>query len=413
MKSLRVLAGALALMTILCSCGTSEEETTVDTSVPVETQAVTRSDIATQSQLSGKVIARNEVEILSPIAAKVLSVNVAVGDAVSVGQLLFSVDPESITKELSPMQAERSRTAALYDSQIAQAQSTLSDTKTLTAEQVRQAQQTADNTRALYAVNAASSIDVEQADAALTQTKLNAQQSVAQAQLSVQQLQTSKANALATYDKNIQDFQDSISDTHVTSTVAGTITAVSAVQGSMASTQAAAVTIATNETPQILVSVSEAIQPWLSIGDTIPVTIAALGDATITTTIDSIAPAADATTHLFDVRLNLPTDTGAAYGMFATALFATDSRANAVLIPTECILTDETSQYVFTVNADNTAVYVPIQTGLVGNGVTEVSRGLDGGETLVTKGQSYLSDGARVRIVNADAAETQNAEAEA
>ena len=40
-----------------------------------------------------------------------------------------------------------------------------------------------------------------------------------------------------------------------------------------------------------------------------------------------------------------------------------------------------------------------MQTGLVGDGETEVTSGLAGGETLVTVGQFYLSDGAEARVV--------------
>ena len=51
---------------------------------------------------------------------------------------------------------------------------------------------------------------------------------------------------------------------------------------------------------------------------------------------------------------------------------------------------------------NDTAKKVTVQTGVVGDGVTEITGGLTGGETLVTKGQSYLSDGAAVRVVSGE-----------
>ena len=45
------------------------------------------------------------------------------------------------------------------------------------------------------------------------------------------------------------------------------------------------------------------------------------------------------------------------------------------------------------------AKQVTVTTGLVGDGVTEITSGLTRGQSLVVKGQSYLSDGAGVRIV--------------
>ena len=64
-------------------------------------------------------------------------------------------------------------------------------------------------------------------------------------------------------------------------------------------------------------------------------------------------------------------------------------------------MTSGETQYVFVVENDM-AKYVEITTGLTGNGVTEVSSGLTGGEQLVTVGQAYLKDGAAVRIVSGE-----------
>ena len=58
-------------------------------------------------------------------------------------------------------------------------------------------------------------------------------------------------------------------------------------------------------------------------------------------------------------------------------------------------------EYVYTVE-NGAAKYVEINTGLVGDGVTQVTAGLLGGEKLVTVGQQYLTDGAPVRVVNVE-----------
>ena len=77
-----------------------------------------------------------------------------------------------------------------------------------------------------------------------------------------------------------------------------------------------------------------------------------------------------------------------------------------MLIPTESILTGEDGQQsVYIVDGD-TAYQVKITTGLVNETQTEITSGLHGGEQLVTRGQSYLSDGAPVRVTNAPAVST-------
>jgi len=226
------------------------------------------------------------------------------------------------------------------------------------------------------------------------------QNEVSRLQTEVSRIQTEKANQLSTYDKQLADLQDNARDMSVKATVDGTITEVNVVKGGKASPQAAAVVIATNETPQISVSVSETIQPWLQVGDTVTVQISALGGDPIQATVASVAPDVNPQNNLYDVLLDLPKGTDAAYGMFATVTIHTDARENAVVVPNDAIQTDSTSQYVFIVDTDTkTAVRVDIETGLVGDSVTQVTSGLLGGEELVVTGQSYLSDGAAIRVV--------------
>ena len=93
--------------------------------------------------------------------------------------------------------------------------------------------------------------------------------------------------------------------------------------------------------------------------------------------------------------------TGLRSGMFADVSFRTDTSADTIVIPTEAILTSNNIQYVFVVEGD-TARYQEVTTGLSGNGVTEVTGGLEAGQQLVTVGQAYLSDGDAVRIVSGE-----------
>jgi multidrug efflux pump subunit AcrA (membrane-fusion protein) len=85
--------------------------------------------------------------------------------------------------------------------------------------------------------------------------------------------------------------------------------------------------------------------------------------------------------------------------MSADVTFRTDTSSNAVVIPTEAILTSGDTQYVYVVE-DNAARYMEVTTGLTGSGVTEVTSGLTAGQQLVTVGQSYLTDGTAVRVVS-------------
>lgn len=156
------------------------------------------------------------------------------------------------------------------------------------------------------------------------------------------------------------------------------------------------------EQMKVTVSVSEALVPKLAIGDEAEVTVSAV-DATFTAQIRSVEQTANAQTKLYTVTLTVPADvSGLLSGMFADVTFRTNASENAVVVPTEAILTSGEEQYVFVVEND-TAKYVPVTTGLTGNGVTEITSGLQPGQQLVTVGQGLPGPTApRLRVVSGE-----------
>ena len=179
--------------------------------------------------------------------------------------------------------------------------------------------------------------------------------------------------------------------------VSGKVIAVNVVEGGLAS-QSAALVIAEGGETRIAVSVSENTLPGLAVGDVAEVRIVSASQEVYEVAIETIAPAVNAQTGLYDVVLYTPEGLTCPIGAFAEVTFYTDKRPDAVVVPTEAILNDGVSQYVFVVEGE-TVRRVGIETGLIGESETEVLSGLVGGETLVTVGQSYLADGVLVRIV--------------
>ena len=122
--------------------------------------------------------------------------------------------------------------------------------------------------------------------------------------------------------------------------------------------------------------------------------------------------AANVQTKLYTVTLTVPAEVdGLLSGMFAEVVFRTNVSENTIVVPSDAILTNEDTQYVFVVE-DGAARYAEITTGLTGTGVTEVLTGLSEGQQLVIAGQQYLSDGDPVRIVDGTDAAPEEAPAE-
>ncbi len=380
MKKIGSLLCCLALiLTLFSACGEEPNQQSEENELgtAVATQTVTRQDLSAESTVSGSVSAGNEAAVYAALQAEILTVDVEVGDAVAEGDVLCTLDVSTYQDNLSTLQSNYQTAQSSYESQ-----------KTLFEEQLSQAQTNLSNTQALFAIGAASQAEVDSAEL----TVLNLQ-------TSMDTTLRSLSDSMKQIQDNIRPLQDTVAKGTVRAPIAGTVTALNAEVGSYAAPSYALATVSEDGNRKIIAQVSEALLPKLALGDTAHVSIGA-ADTDFDATISTVSPTANLQTQLYQVELDAPAGTALNAGMFASITFYTDTVTDAVVVPTEAILTDNTGSYVFVVE-DGTAHRIDVTTGLIGNGVTEISAGLSGGETLVTAGQSYLSEGMAVRIVEA------------
>lgn len=385
----RILAALLAASMALCAgCGSQtsddgEEQTAAGTAV--EVAEVTKGAMSTEYSVNGKVVADNEVQVFPMLAGQVLTLSVSEGDKVAKGQTLLNVDTSSVTSTMSSLRESYNATKTATEKAIENAQIG-----------VEQAQLAVENTEALL-----------EAGAAAEQDLTKAKQGLAQAQAGVQQARAQQAASLAQIQASMDQINKQASYGTVTAPCAGTVTAVNVVQGGMASSAQPAVVIAEDSRVKINASVSEDVFAGLHTGDSAGVQISVLSDEVKSAKIVSLPAAANQQTNLYDVSVSVPSGTEPAIGAFATVIFYTDRRENTLSVPTECVLTgNDNERYLFTVDeSGTTAARVTVETGLVGKTNTEITSGLNEGDRVVVKGQSYLSDGSAVRVVISDGGE--------
>lgn len=385
----RILAALLAASMALCAgCGSQtsddgEEQTAAGTAV--EVAEVTKGAMSTEYSVNGKVVADNEVQVFPMLAGQVLTLSVSEGDKVAKGQTLLIVDTSSVTSTMSSLRESYNATKTATEKAIENAQIG-----------VEQAQLAVENTEALL-----------EAGAAAEQDLTKAKQGLAQAQAGVQQARAQQAASLAQIQASMDQINKQASYGTVTAPCAGTVTAVNVVQGGMASSAQPAVVIAEDSRVKINASVSEDVFAGLHTGDSAGVQISVLSDEVKSAKIVSLPAAANQQTNLYDVSVSVPSGTEPAIGAFATVIFYTDRRENTLSVPTDCVLTgNDNERYLFTVDeSGTTAARVTVETGLVGKTNTEITSGLNEGDRVVVKGQSYLSDGSAVRVVTSDGGE--------
>ena len=387
-KRICSLALAAAMVMSLCACGGGDasESTSQDNApagVAVQVEEVKLDTISVENKVSGKVVADNETSIMVASSAKCTAVYVQAGDMVQAGDKICTLDMDSTLASYSA--AEISYNSAIQS---------YNDQKVLFEKQIAMAQDNVNNTKALFEIGAASQLEIDQAELSLQQAIAGRDSTLAQLEAGIQNAK-SGVEQLALVMDNVD------SKGNVIAPVSGTLVSLSAVENGFVSASMPVAVIDGVDQMKISVSVSEALVPKLVIGDQVEVYVSSV-DQAFTGTIRSVEKTANMQTKLYAVVITVPADvTGLLSGMFADVTFHTDTSDNAIVVPSEAILTSAGQQYVYVVEND-TAKYVAVTTGLTGNGVTQVTSGLTGGEQLVTVGQSYLSDGDPVRIVSGE-----------
>ena len=387
-KRILSLALAAAMALSLTACGSkSDSSSSADdapTGVAVQVQPVTADTISTENKVSGKVVSDNESSVFVASSAKCTAVYVDAGDMVSAGQKLCTLDLASTISSYNAANIS-------YNSAVQSYQ----DQKNVFDSQIALYTKNVNDLKALKEIGAASQTEIDQA-----QLQLESAQATKNATLSQLEagMQSSKSNVeqLSTVLENVDGAGNVIAP------ISGTLVTLNAEENAFVSPSMPVAVIDGVDQMKISVSVSEALVPKLTIGDSVDVTVSAASQ-TFSGSIRSVEQAANAQTKLYTVTVSVPSDvSGLLSGMFADVTFHTDTASGAIVVPTESILTSGSTQYVYVVQDDNTAKYIEVTTGLTGNGVTEVTSGLSAGQQLVTVGQSYLSDGAAVRVVSGE-----------
>ena len=380
-----VLAAALVLSLAACQSKESGDSSQPDApaGVAVQIQEVNADTISTENKVSGRVVTDGQESVFVSAQAQCTALFVEVGDAVTAGQALCTLDMASTLSSYSAASISYNSAvqsyqdqAAIFDKQIALAEKNFSDLN------------------ALFDIGAASQLEIDQAE-------LSLQTALAQRNSTLAQLEA----GMQSYKSNVEQLGSVLENVdakgNVIAPISGTILSLNAAEGSYVGPTAPVAVIDGVDRLEIAVSVSEALVPKLAEGDEVDVSVSAL-DAQLVGTIKKIEHSASMQTKLYSVSISIPEDVeGLLSGMFADVSFRTDTSADTIVVPTEAILTSNNIQYVFVVE-NEAARYVEISTGLTGNGVTEVTSGLKAGDQLVIVGQAYLSDGDAVRIVSGE-----------
>lgn len=345
----------MVALVAIAGCGKGGENTTTTKATPVKVMKAGTGEIASASSLSGKIAAAVDVSVVPKTAGKVAEVPVKVGDVVKKGQVLVKLEGAELGAQVRQAQAALNMARANADV----------------------AQRNLQRMEELFRDGAVSQSQLEAARGSADVTQAQVQQ------------------AAATLDLMSTQYRNTI----IEASQAGLVASLHVEVGEMASPSAPVANIVNIEQVIVEINVAESDINRLGIGQEIKVKVPAVSDQPFTGQVTSVAPAADAATKAFPVKVAIANPNQQLKpGMFAEVELSTEKRSNVIVIPKEAVIKRGEKSIAFVVQ-DGKAVEREVKTGITSNGTVEITSGIAAGEDVVVTGQNSLQNQMPVQVI--------------
>jgi RND family efflux transporter MFP subunit len=311
------------------------------TVVPVSVETVKKEKMDEKLSIIGTVNANAEVNFMSEVQGRVVSINFDAGQNVGKGQELVRIDDELKKAQLSSAQANYEKAKKDLDRY----------TQLLNEKTVNEVQ--------------------------FEQAKL----------------------AYATSESQFIMAKRQLSDTKVKSPINGVITTRNVEVGSFLNPGTPIAYIVDVSSLRIKLNVPEHDVFMLRVGDDVDITTDVYPNTTFKGRIKNISPKADEA-HTYPVEVSLANSqaTPLKAGMFARCYFNTVKRGETIVIPRAALVGSARTPQVYVIE-NEVAKLRSITLGEGAGDRLEVLSGLNEGDTIVTNGQINLQDNAQVKIV--------------
>jgi len=337
-KTIPLILSMLLMILLVVSCTEQEAAVQEERAVSVRTMVAELSNEQLVRSFTGSVEGERQADIYAKMAEAVQKIHVREGDHVGENQLLISLD------KTGPSSSFRTAESVYLNSE-----------KTFKKKEY------------LYSEGA---ISESEFDAARTEFEVNKVAYESAARL-----------------------------VEIQSPIAGVVTSVAVSEGDYLSQGQRLATVATTNRLRVKCAVNARDIGYLKEGSDVVVS----GDAAASPRpgkIVSVARSADPQTRAFQVDVRFDnTDSRYRPGMFVRVVSVIEDLSDVIVVPRDAVVTLDGQTNLFLVAGDQ-ARQQPVSLGADLGGRVVIAEGLKVGDTLVTLGQTYLSDGFKVKIAH-------------
>lgn len=393
-----ILVGILSLASGCNKSLKSSETVEVENYIPVEVEKTNIQTIANNLKFNGKILANEEIAVLPKVSGIVSSVNVKLGDVVKEGSVLFVVEQNTFLKSLE----QANNAIEIANNGVLQSESSLKIAKAnyeLNKEKIENAKLNLERSKELYEEGIIPKSQLEQAELAASDMNLEAAKGqLEQAETLYQQALSQLKQAQISYEQ----MEDNFNNTVVKAPMDGVVSTLNVKEGQVVSSGQMAATIVDMDKVYMEINVVEDVVNRLSIDQKVDLSIPAAFDEDISSTISYISPTADIGSNLYSVKVYIDnSDRKIRPGMNGKVKLNLDKIDSVIAIKSNAVLDKKDEKIVFVVENDQ-AVERTVTLGLDTGDYVEIKEGLKIDEEVIIKGQHYVENGRKVKVVRGE-----------
>jgi RND family efflux transporter MFP subunit len=339
--------------------------------MPVETTAVSRAALTDDLQIVGNLVGNATVAVAPKVGGRLASVRVRIGDTVSRGQVIATVEDDEIREQVRQAEAA---------AQVAQAT-------------IRQRE--ADLKFAQTNLERAESLFQRQLIAQQALDDAAARQQAAAAQLDLARAQNAQSRA------RLQELRITLANTVIRSPVDGFVATRFLDQGGFASTNQPVFSVVDIRPVRMVANLVERDFRRVSAGTSARVEVDAFPGEDFGGRVARVAPVFDPQTRTAQMEIEVPNPSGRLKpGMYARVTLRVAEKPDALTVPRNAVVDRAGEKLVFI--ADGALARArKVETGIESPALVEITAGLQEGEIVVTVGAAARSDGDAIVVPGA------------
>lgn len=357
-----ILLSFILGVSLLHSCSSEKEKATsnADTPISVTLSSTQNTDTGNFVSASGKLVAKNSVNLSTRMMGYITSMKAEVGQNVQAGQVLVNINASDIQAKGGQANAQISQAQAQYNI----------------------AKKDYERFQNLYKSQSASQKELDD---------MQARYEMAKAGLQAAQQMKNEVNAQYRY-------------TNITAPISGTITAKYAEQGDLANPGMPLLTIESPSSLQAQVLVSEQNISLITEGIPVKISLKSI-NKDISGTVAEISKSASNTGGQYMVKINIHQSQDLLPGMFAHVQFpiknsgkASQDFQSVLSVPKSALVEQGLLTGIYVPSSQNTAILRWVKTGKNLGDQVEILSGLQPQEKYITQSSGRLYNGAKIVV---------------